>query len=91
MGILKSKMETHLRDEAQLHEVQTGFATGRRMTDNIFMLKYIIGKSFSQKLPQIVISRDFSKAFDSINRGKLIEAMKNTKIHPDIINFIGNI
>ena len=52
------------------------------MADSIFMLRYIIDESFSPKLSLIVISVDFSKAFDIIKRGKLIEAMKKVQNLP---------
>ena len=48
-------------------------------------------KSFQQKKQMIVISIDFSKAYDSIDRKKMIETMIKYKIHPNIIDNVSKI
>ena len=91
MGILKEKVENHLSEQSLMKVTQTGFTPGRRMADNLLMLQYIVDESYRQTKPIYIIAVDFSKAFDSIKREKLIEALIKYKIHPDIINFVANI
>lgn len=54
-------------------------------------MQYCIEDSYQRKTPLIVTSIDFSKAFDSVNRGKMIEALMHYKVHPKIIEIIVNI
>ena len=91
MGILKSKMEKHIREIRQDSEVQAGFTRHRRIADNLFILDYCVATSFKNRKEMYVISVDFAKAFDSIKRSTLIFALKKYKIHPQIIDVITRI
>ena len=46
MGILKTKIETHMRQICQESEVQAGFTKHRRITDNLFILDYCVRESY---------------------------------------------
>ena len=46
MGILKSKLEKHIRDIGQDSEVQAGFTKNRRIADNLFVLDYCVKESY---------------------------------------------
>ena len=76
MGMLKSKMENHIREIRQDSEVQAGFTRHRRIADNLFILDYCIATSFKNRKEMYLISVDFAKAFDSIKRSTLIFALK---------------
>ena len=91
MGILREKIENHLKYNKINNELQAGFTSKRRATDNLFILKYCIEKSFKRKKPLYVIAIDFQKAFDSIDRGKLIECMMKYKIDKQVIDIISDI
>ena len=91
MGILKSKMEKHIREIRQDSEVQAGFTRHRRIADNLFILDYCVATSFKNRKEMYLISVDFAKAFDSIKRSTLIFALKKYKIHPQIIDVIAQI
>jgi hypothetical protein len=54
-------------------EARAGFTKGRRVEDNIFVLRYYVEETFRRKKELIVTAIDFSKAFDSVNRGKMID------------------
>jgi hypothetical protein len=54
-------------------EARAGFTKGRRVEDNIFVLRYYVEETFRRKKELIVTAIDFSKAFDSVNRGKIID------------------
>ena len=60
MGILKSKVEHHIRQIQQENEVQAGFIKNRRLADNLYVLDYCIKESFKNKTPIYVIAIDFS-------------------------------
>lgn len=91
MGILKMKNEAHLKENNQINELQAAYINQRRIADNMLILKYCIEKSYKMKKCLVVTSIDFSKAFDSIKRHKIIETMMKYKIHPKIIDFIARI
>ena len=46
---------------------------------------------FSEYKPLIVISIDYSKAYDSIDRKRMIETMIKYKIHPNIIDIVSKV
>ena len=75
----------------QINELQSGFTANRRGTDNLFMLKYSIEESFKSRKTLFVLSVDFQKAFDSIDRGKLIDTLMKFKIDPKVIDIIADI
>lgn len=81
MGIIKNKIEQHMKNEDKVNEMQSGFTKARRVTDNLFILSYCIEESFKMKTPLYVIAIDFAKAFDSVNREQLIRALMSYKIN----------
>ena len=91
MGTIKTKIEEHLQANGLLNELQTGFTGKRRTTDNIFLLDYCLQESYKMKKELYVISVDLQKAFDSIERGKLIEALMELNIDANIIEVICDI
>ena len=88
MAIIKSKIENHIELNNNKEDLQSGFTKHRQVEDNMFLLNYCINESFRLNKQLIVTCIDFSKAFDSIKRSSLIKALKDYKIHPDIINSI---
>ena len=88
MGLIKGKIEEHLERNGLNNEMQFGFTKKRRTTDSIYILKYIIERSYKDKKMLIITSVDFQKAFDSVDRNRLLEAMKKYKIHPQVIDVI---
>ena len=73
-------MEKHLEDADCVHELQAGFTTDRRAVDNLYILRYCIQQSYKNK-----------KAFDSVDRGKLIECLMKYNIHPKIISVVAKL
>ncbi len=91
MAVMKTSIEDHIVNNRLSKEVQAGFTEGSRIENNIFILKYCIEKSFQMKTPLIIISIDFTKAYDSIKRGKMIEILMENKINPECIDFISKV
>ena len=91
MSILKDEIEDHLEKSLLTKDNQTGFTKGGKKEDNLFMLQYLVGKAYKNKKPLILIAIDYSKAYDSLDRKKLIEALMEYKIHPHIIDIIAKL
>ena len=91
MTILGMKIDRHILENNKRMETQAGFTTGSMIEDNLFTLQYCIEGCYKLKRPLIVTCLDYSKAFDSIRRGKIIEALIHYKIHCKIIDAIANI
>ena len=54
----------------------------------MLILKYCIENSYLTGRRLVVISLDYSEAFDSIDKEKMIEGLMKYKIHPHIIDTI---
>ena len=91
MGIMKDKIENHLKINNITQDLQAGFTKGKRITDNLYMLKHTVERSFNTNQPLIVTSVDFQKAFDSVSRKRLLQALKDAKVDALIINIIAEI
>ena len=90
--ILRKKIEEHLFKRNILYENKYGFTTGGKTEHCLYTIDYIANMTYESK-NQIEKSLffafiDFKKAYDSINRKKLIEVLIKFKINPYIINII---
>lgn len=63
-----NRIETHIRSNNEVKEIQTGFNKGNQIEDIIFILHYCNQHRNKFKKPLIITSIDYSKAFDSIKR-----------------------
>ena len=90
MAIIRRSIEEHIERNEMGKDNQVGFTEGNRIENNLCILRYCIESSYNMKKPLIVISIDFTKAFDSIKREKLIETLMEYKINPQIIAIIAN-
>lgn len=87
-SVIKNILETHLEDGKLFPKNTIGFRKGRNSNDIFFKLNNLIFKSKRKKLKQILISIDFSKAFDNVNINKLIKILQNLKTDSNIINWL---
>ena len=74
MTILGKKIDRHVLESNKKMETQAGFTTDNMIEYNLFTLQYYIEEYYKLKRPLIVTCLDYSKIFDFIRRGKLIEA-----------------
>ena len=91
MSHIGEEIEKHIEVNNLAKGNQVGFTKGGRTEYNHFMLQYIVDKAQRKKEKLIVITLVFKKAFDSINRKQLIEALKEYMINPYIIDLIAKI
>ena len=90
--IMRERIEEHLKENNIIFENQYGFTKGGRSEHCFFILDYIANQTYTgnnRKNKTLYYAFiDFKKAYDSINREKLIEVLIRFKINPYIINMI---
>ena len=72
-------------------ELDGVYRVGRVEFNHLF-LQYAVNRTFAssrrKKEMLVVVAIDFKKAFDSIDRGRLVEVMVRYRIHPQVIDII---
>ena len=91
MSLCKNEIEEHVERCQETKETQAGFTKGAKIEDNLFILQHCVEECYRQKKQLIVIAIDFRKAFDSVKRETLIEAMMKYKMHPQLIETVAKI
>ena len=91
MSFIRKDVEKHLVRNGVIKWNQVGFTEGGRAEYNHFTLQYMIEVAWRKKEQLIVMALDFKKAFDSIDRKKLIEVMIEYRINPYVIELVAKI
>ena len=91
MSYLKKEIEEHIKVNGLAKENQIGFCEGGRTEFNHFIIQYMIERARGRNEELFVIALDFKKAFDSVNRIKLIETLIEYRVHPQIIDLIARL
>lgn len=84
--LIKQRIEPYA--ERIIGDYQGGFRKNRSTVDQIFLLKQIMQNCYEYKIPLYVLFIDFQKAYDSIVRKKLYEAMKDLGIPSKLIRLV---
>jgi sorting nexin-29 len=74
--------------EEILEEYQCEFRKGRSTTDQIFMLRQIIEKTYEFNVDIHLLFIDYKQAYDSINRQQMCKIMKEFGIPEKLINLV---
>ena len=89
---VREKMEIHMITWGIRFEEQYGFTEGGRVEQCLYTVNYITNRTFeSQKAEHkylYLAMIDFSKAYDSVDRKKMIETMREYRINIRIIEMI---
>ncbi|EZA53582.1 hypothetical protein X777_06938 [Ooceraea biroi] len=79
-AILAERLKEEMEAKRMLPSSQTGFKRGMGTIDNIYVLNYLINRQISKKKARIVIMfLDLKAAFDSVDRGILIETKRGKR------------
>lgn len=84
---LKRKLEE--KAEGKLGEYQGGFRKNRATTDQIFTLKQVLTTCYEYEIPVHMLFVDFERAYDSVIRQELINALYDLQIPGKLIKLIG--
>jgi exonuclease III len=90
MRIFKDKVVGWAEDpEAPIFtELQSGFRSGRRLDDNVFMLSQICEISRGKGLGMYCAFLDIKKAYDTVNHGKLWEILATKGMNKNWIGLL---
>ena len=74
-----------------VHENQSGFIKGRNITTHIRLLDDLIKYADNEQLGGPVVSLDYKKAFDTIDKECIVAALKKFNFRAQFIKFISTI
>jgi len=84
--ILAGRIRAEVEEKGIMPANQTGFRKGMGTMDNIFTLNYLINKQLAKRKGMLVaLFVDLKAAFDSVDRGVLIEAMRERGIREGLV------
>ena len=91
-GFLREKIEDHLENWAYNFVIQYGFTRGGRIEHCLYNLAYIGNRTYEstkkRHRTQYYAMIDFRKAYDSVNRKKLIEVQVKYNVNTKIIDIV---
>ena len=94
-GFLRDEIEDFMVRNGWVKDCQVGFTKGGRMEYNLFIMQYMVDRVMVSRRVKhknlILVALDFRKAYDSIDRGRLIETLVKYKINPLIINMVAKV
>ena len=89
IGILNTRVTFFVNAFDKISESQAGFRKGYSTIDNAFILYSLINKYLCRKGKKIYVAFvDFKKAFDSVNRNKLFQALQHTGLKGNLYSAI---
>ena len=75
--ILLRRLESYVSDNGILSPFQIAFWKGFRTSDHVFLLKTLVNKITKQRGGKVFAAFiDFKKAYDTVNRGKMLQRLK---------------
>ncbi|KAL6421679.1 hypothetical protein ACFW04_014492 [Cataglyphis niger] len=91
-SVLAGRLSDEVEEKGLVLQNQTGFRKGLGTMDNIFILNYLMNRQLSKKKGKLVaFFIDLKAAFDSVDRRKLVEAMKERGMREELIRKSENI
>jgi len=74
--------------ENKLEDNQMGFCPNRYHVDNIFIVRQIFEKSYEHNIDLYNIHVDYTHAFESVHRNKIIERLMKFEVPDKLIKLI---
>ena len=91
-GFLRENIDDHLKAWSHTFENQYGFTKGGRVEHYMYTLAYVTNWTFksNKKRHKILYFAmvDFKKAYDSVDRKKLIAVLIKYKVNPKVVEMI---
>ena len=88
MRIVKKKIECHLKENGMRREEQMGFTKGGEVVDNLLILRECVRNTYSGRQELVIIAVDFKKAYDSVKREVVVDALKDYKVPEKVIDMM---
>ena len=88
MSLLKDRMVEQELTDFRVKSLQSGFMSGRRLEENTFILSQVVEECYQGRNELWVVAVDFSKAFDSVERGALVRALMKFGCEPRLIDVV---
>ena len=90
--VLAERIRREVEEKGMIPRNQTGFRKGMGTVDNIYVLNYMVNRQIEKKKGKMVaMFVDLKAAFDSVDRGKLIEAMRERGIRKGLVSRVERI
>ena len=86
--MILARLNWYLKNQNLLTEEQAGFRQNRSTMFQLTKLTQQIKRAFNQRESVLAVFVDFSRAYDSIWRAKLIEKLKNMNIQGNMLAWI---
>ena len=74
-----------------IHTTQSGFVKGRSIADHIRLIDDIINLSKQQNTPGMIVSLDYQKAFDSVEKCSILAALHKFNFGPFFIKLVNTL
>jgi len=85
-AVLAGRIREEVEEKGILTANQTGFRKGMGTVDSIFTLNYLINRQLIKKGGKLVaLFVDFKAAFDSVDRGVLVETMRERGVREGLV------
>lgn len=92
IGILNKRVTFYVNAFDRISEAQAGFRKGYSTIDNAFVLYSLISKQLCMKGKKLYVAFvDFKKAFDSVDRYKLLVSLQNIGLNGHLFSAIASI
>lgn len=85
-AVLAERLKKKVEEKGIPPPSQTGFRKGLGALDNIYVLNYLINRQINRKKSKLVVMFvDLKAAFNSVDRGILIRAMRERGVREGLI------
>ncbi|KAL6420898.1 hypothetical protein ACFW04_011880 [Cataglyphis niger] len=85
-SVLTNRLNDEVEKKGLVPQNQTGFRKGLGTMDNIFILNYLVNRQLRKKKGKLVaFFIDVKAAFDSVDRRKLVEAMRKRGVREELV------
>lgn len=85
-AVLAERLREEVEAKGVLPPSQTGFRKGVGTIDQVYVMNYLINKRVAEKKGMVVLFVDMKAAFDSVDRGVLVESMRRRGVREGLVS-----